>query len=200
MNAIIALIDRLRKAGRSSERMQYPDIKLLCQIQETDIDIISDYFRAYDSCIGGLIIYKYGKDEFCRILDILKGLVSKKVFRWITDSNLEGHPLDDSSIDLDCVFDIIDRYYDSRYSLIYDIYTCKDCPTRAHYIIEDDVNGIHSILEKLKGRQYTKDQFDIDMLYSIWSEYHVGKLCSICHRKVNSGNECPFCDLRLYDV
>lgn len=156
-----------------TEPMLDADIELLCSIEEADLNELDK--RCYDYTFAALILRLCGKHGFYEVLDILKARVPNAVFRWLIDydgKRMDGRNPIDRNFSLTETFDVIDRYYDSQYKLIYSFCSCREDSIVDEIISKDKKNGINIILKALGNRVYTKDQFDIQVLKDIWSDYY----------------------------
>jgi hypothetical protein len=176
MDRLRELIDRIQEMYAYEEvQMSDDDLATLSSLTFDQIDELETMFASSGSCVGSCILLTHGASEFFRIMDHLRATVSRDVFRWIIDYNMElseadGNPLDFGIFTLAEYFLAIQKYYESRYHLIYK--PRGRYPSYARHLISKDKNAKQEILNELSKYPYNAAAFDASALDDIYNEYY----------------------------
>lgn len=68
-------------------------------------------------------------------------------------------------------FEFIEIFYDSKFRMVYDLYSYEDYPTIAHYIMAHEDDGKQVIIDALDNFYNTSENFNLEVLDSIEDEY-----------------------------
>jgi hypothetical protein len=175
------LYDRLDEfCGGKHILIKKDELEMLENIRSfDDIEQIQD-----DYCLGALIVRACGILEFYRVMDKLKENLPANIFNFLIDYDGEltnGRSTIDALFcerenenrPLKEVFDAIEKYFDRKFSMIYEIITHSEYSTIADYIISNDkTRGKEKILDELRARDFKESEFDIKILDDIWENYH----------------------------
>jgi hypothetical protein len=168
------LYDRLWKGPFDQDlNLDQQDLYLLAGIDSENLPELSEH--CCDYCFGALIILTCGEHDFVEFVEYTYSFADIDVFKWLIDyeGNMTdaGNPLHTYILSLNKTIDIIETYYGGKYRLIYELRSYSEYETYADYIIATDgKGGYEKILDALKGKEYTAEQFDPQVLYDIWEQ------------------------------